>query len=103
MTDDIRKRMMSNTVGWLMKTRGISYDEAKARFDRAMTAPASVQLPTWDEIDLMLDDERNSESMTCRSCGRTMVKWDAPGVQIGDQSIDGGGRCFGCLLRAENG
>lgn len=98
---DVCNQAMLNTVGWLVKTRNISFDEAKARLIQAMNSPLQFDLPTMDELDAMPDDDIDPESMICRTCGITMVCWDDDGVLTADPAIDCGGHCFGCVLKAE--
>jgi hypothetical protein len=104
MTDDLHDRAIANTIGWLMKIRGISEADAAARLDRAMNSPPRFKLPTFEELDaITLPDGYDPFAMICQTCKRPTVRWDAPGVQTGDLAIDCGGHCFGCTRHAEDG
>jgi hypothetical protein len=104
MTDNLHDRAIANTIGWLMKIRGISEADAAARVDRAMNSPPCINLPTLEELDaITLPDEYDPFAMICQTCKRPTVRWDEPGVQIGDLAIDCGGHCFGCTRYAEDG
>jgi hypothetical protein len=104
MTDNLHDRAIANTIGWLMKIRGISETDAAARVDRAMNSPPSINLPTFEELDaITLPDGYDPFAMICQTCKRPTVRCDALGVQIGDLAIDCGGHCFGCTRYAEDG